>query len=81
MVATVPDHQSIKTQWHFFLILVAKSQVEDCIELSFKYIDYQTVLQFLRLLDLFACNRSVKFVKSQSINLYLYTAQSAGLTE
>ena len=32
----------------------AESRVEDCLELNFKHVDYQTLAQFLCLLDLCA---------------------------
>ena len=48
-------------------ISFAKSRVEDCLELNFKYVDYQTlahapILQFLCLGDLCAHNKSATFL-------------------
>ena len=44
----------------------AESRVEDCLELNFRY-DYQTILQFLYLLDLCAHNKSATFLECPSI--------------
>ena len=60
------------------VISVAKSWLEDGFEVNLKYVDchtlaYSTILTCAELLNMFACNRSVTFVKCSIINWCLYT--------